>query len=390
MRVLARDAITSSPDMSLTLKLQQHGWTGLLSTAILTSTAAAVKIEDADVVLVDMSCYAEEDTLRMHGDSNYIGLHDSVDVIAKLERTHAWTVKDGAGFVFMGPHPGTKLGGGACSLPNSYFLVSEPNQMCNIAQARANMTIAPYNAIAHAPTMKHILDTDRIHRVWFRGTCSSDASGRGLRLIFANSIAQSEYASNPEIIVACKGRNHSETMREMLASNFCLTIAGRGSSSRRINEIILAGCIPVFVGPPWHVRPLTNHIPWGNISLFFEIRNPSRWCPGGDATKDPWVLSSSRKQPLPEHATKYVVDNPIDVIRVLEAYSNEKIAEIRSHLIAQRPLMMFGGHEPGQMSLATLALMDDMCTYGKRLGMREAWRNEKTRLSGGYLLTPSR
>lgn len=390
-RVLEEEGIRNGPDSALTLSIQQHGWTRLLSHVILTSTAAAVNIEEADVVLVDMSCYADEDTLYWNGDPRYKGLSDASDVISQLKRTPAWKTKEGAGFVFMGPHPYSfrKYGkNGPCGLHNSYFLAPQPSQMCTIDQARANLTIVPYNAVAHAPTLKQTMRSERIHLVWFRGDCHGPDSGKLLRSFFTNAIEQSEYASDPRVIVTCKGQNHTQTTREMLASNFCLSISGDETSTRRISETIVSGCIPVFVGPPWHTRPLPVHIPWDEIALFFELRNSSRWSSGGDASSDR-LIRLDALQALPENAIKYLVDEPRDVVKILETYSSGTIARFRSRVVAYRSNIMYGGHEPGQASFGPLAIMDSMCAYGKKLHMRDAWQDEKKRLSGRYLLTPS-
>jgi hypothetical protein len=176
----------------------------------------------------------------------------------------------------------------------------------------------------------------------------------------------------------------------MIASDFCLALSGDTASSRRISEIIVSGCIPVFVGPPWHSRPLQKHIPWDKIALFFEIRNAFRWPAGYNANVlagfDPRLIQELSGD---ENATKYVVDGPLEVLRILEMYSRSTIAKLRSRVIAHRSIMMYGGHEPGQASFGTLAIMDDICAYGKKLYVRDAWQDEKMRLSGGHLLTPT-
>jgi hypothetical protein len=389
-------------DSVLSLKVAQHGWPELLINAILVSTVSAVNIEDADVVLVDMSCFADEDALRWHGNGGLVGLRDAWQILSQLKRTPAWTVDNGAGFAFMGPHPYSYFGygehgpcglpmcfggKGPCGLKNSYFLAAEPGQMCSYEQARANSTIVPYNAVTHIPTMKQALEANRTRLVWFRASCGGNNSGKGFRLFLANATAKSEYASNPQVIISCKAVDHMETSREMLTSTFCLVIAGDTPSGRRISEIVIAGCIPVFVGPPWHIRPLSRYVPWDQFSLFIEVNNAARWCPKHDITKDE-LISLTAMQPLPEGAMKHVVNDPIDIIPLLEAYSPKRIEMLRAQVIAHRSIMMHGGHEPGQASLAPLAIMNDLCTYGKQLNMRASWREEKTRLAGGFLLTP--
>lgn len=391
MRVMDIDHIKGTPDTVLAIQLQQHGWPAVLSNAILSTTLAAVTLEDADVALVDMSCYAEEDILRLHGDRNYVGLRDAHDVLSKLKQTPAWAVKGGAGFVLMAPHPNTFDAYHAsrpCYLPNSYFIAADPTRMCSVAQAAENLTIAPSNCIADIPSKATIMEADRTRLVWFRGACSNVTSGRGMRKFFVDALRK-EAASTDEsdVLVTCALGNHSATMQEILTTNFCLTFSGDGMPSRRISEVIAAGCIPVLIGPPWHIRPLPDYIRWEEFSLFFEMRNAARWTPGGDPEKD-HLITSPWAQKIPPNARYYIVDEPRQVIDALRSVPQSEIGKLKNKLMDYRSYMMFGGLEPGETSLATLAMMNNMCAYGKRLRMRETWQAEKARLGGGYLLDP--
>lgn len=68
--------------------------------------------------------------------------------------------------------------------------------------------------------------------------------------------------------VACTDRNyppnamrvqpHRQLLENMTRSNFCLMLPGNSQSSQRLTEAFLTGCIPVFIGPPWHSLPLTQ------------------------------------------------------------------------------------------------------------------------------------
>ena len=57
----------------------------------------------------------------------------------------------------------------------------------------------------------------------------------------------------------------------------------------------LAGCIPVFIGPPWHALPLGHVIDWGSVALFFKISGPRPWLRQDEA----WKLELPM-QPPPE------------------------------------------------------------------------------------------
>lgn len=47
-------------------------------------------------------------------------------------------------------------------------------------------------------------------------------------------------------------------MELYLTSKFCLMLPGDSQTSRRLPEAVMAGCVPVFLGPPFHSMPLAN------------------------------------------------------------------------------------------------------------------------------------
>jgi hypothetical protein len=383
------DHMPSTPDTSLSLIYQQHGWPRVLTNAILTSSIAATRVEDADVIFVDWSCFAEEDILRMHGNASLVGLKDAHNAIQRLKYTHAWAANGGAGFVFAGAHPNTLLECAPCQpcrLLNSYFLVVEPTSACSVSQSRENATIVPYNAIVNIPSHRRALTQRRTRLAWFRGACSDVSSGRSLRRYFASSAANLTASYKSHVLISCKGLSHSETLREMLESEFCLVIAGDGLSSRRISEVMASGCIPVFIGPPWHTRPFEQYIEWGKLSLFFEMSDPSKYVPPSANWKQDHLISSPYLQLPPSKTETYVVDEPNDVLDKLASFTKNEIAIRRQHLLANRQFMLWGGLELGESSLAIQAAIDGMCKHGKKVQMKQRLRETKAMLAGGHLL----
>lgn len=49
-----------------------------------------------------------------------------------------------------------------------------------------------------------------------------------------------------------------QLMAKMRRSLFCPIVASNVQSSRRLSEAVLNGCIPVFIGPPFHTLPLAQ------------------------------------------------------------------------------------------------------------------------------------
>ena len=62
-------------------------------------------------------------------------------------------------------------------------------------------------------------------------------------------------------------------MDRMKSTLFCLVLPGDSASARRTSEIFMAGCIPVFLGPPYGSMPLAEEggIDYKASSLFFNV-----------------------------------------------------------------------------------------------------------------------
>ena len=60
-------------------------------------------------------------------------------------------------------------------------------------------------------------------------------------------------------------------MLQMRRSVFCFLLPGDTPSSRRLSDIIIAGCIPVFLGAPYHAMPFADEIAYADFALFFRL-----------------------------------------------------------------------------------------------------------------------
>ena len=59
---------------------------------------------------------------------------------------------------------------------------------------------------------------------------------------------------------------------------FCIIMRGGVESSRALNDAFLGGCIPVFVGPPFHTLPFASQIAYEDFAVFFELQDLA-WVP---------------------------------------------------------------------------------------------------------------
>ena len=64
---------------------------------------------------------------------------------------------------------------------------------------------------------------------------------------------------------------HAELELDYRQSQFCPLLAGDSAATWRLPEVLMAGCIPVFLFPPLHAVPLPYDIAWKDIAIFINI-----------------------------------------------------------------------------------------------------------------------
>lgn len=216
-----------------------------------------------------------------------------VDAEARAGSTHALVV-------VLEDHPHYNLNVFKQADERIFRVVLEVNQVPVAQRALRRFLIAPYAATANSFLRAPSATGDSL--LFFRGTCrngDSDSSGMHLR---HHIVAALKSASPPAvseslpILASCtcaicpQAANHNSVLEDLARARFCLVIAGDTASSRRLSEIMAAGCIPVFVGPPWHTLPLSPFIDYFSFALFFLLEEQT-WH-RGDAERfepDPWT-----------------------------------------------------------------------------------------------------
>ncbi|KAI7845970.1 hypothetical protein COHA_000516 [Chlorella ohadii] len=105
----------------------------------------------------------------------------------------------------------------------------------------------------------------------------------------------------PDLRLSCAGQSrsvsHSNMTRHLRQSVFCIVTPGETPSSAQLTESILAGCIPVFVGPPWHVMPLHRDVDWAGMGVFINITSDTPWLVANE-TAGGWQSQRSIEQQL--------------------------------------------------------------------------------------------
>jgi hypothetical protein len=74
---------------------------------------------------------------------------------------------------------------------------------------------------------------------------------------------------DPDLMVDCGGvasrsageqTDHSSFMKLLFRTRYCPVIAGDEQNSQHVVERYIAGCIPIFVGPPYHALPFETEV----------------------------------------------------------------------------------------------------------------------------------
>lgn len=77
--------------------------------------------------------------------------------------------------------------------------------------------------------------------------------------------------SETEQLQADVAVSQDDVITEFYSSQFCLMLPGDAASSRRVVEAIKYGCVPVFVGPPFHAEVLPRHIDFGGLGVVVKV-----------------------------------------------------------------------------------------------------------------------
>ena len=225
-----------------------------------------------------------------------------------------WLRHNGADFIFYDSHPGFRWGRPGerirekqCfSFTNSTSLVVDRPMRtgCTTFMRMPRILVTPYKPNTPLAGARRVvlLDplslADRAHLLYFRASChlmKTENHGKSFRWylsehVFANS-------RTPEVDVSCTNRElggqhatFTDMFDDMRNSTFCLALPGDSSSTRRLSEIMLANCIPVFAGPPYHSMPFHHTVNWSAAGVFFNISNYSPWMDG----KFSWHLASDK------------------------------------------------------------------------------------------------
>lgn len=203
----------------------------------------------------------------------------------------------------------------------TWLIVDTPQRnICPTFREMPRLFVTPYapNSLGQSNPDRlgiplQVLLTSRQTLLYSRAQChlqKTANAGKSMRLFFAQHVM----ANEPDVDVKCTNRElggHHAPFEEMFTamshSKFCMAFPGDAASTRRLSELMLSGCIPVFPGPPYHSMPFSNHIDWQAAGVFFNITDYTPWT---DETLE-FSLSSSIRAVSPNEARWWVPDAPV-------------------------------------------------------------------------------
>lgn len=162
---------------------------------------------------------------------------------------------------------------------------------------------------------------------------------------------------------------HAEEMREMASSVFCPVLPGDTQSSRRLGEAFLAGCIPVFIGAPWHTLSMPGFVDYARAAVFISVRQRPWFIIGGPMDRngrtigDDWYLDAT-----PPVGAVHVVDTIDDVLPLLRSIPDDRREAMRAAVLEYRPLFSHAPLDGAETSPLTDLILERACLAATRQG----------------------
>ncbi|KAL4854407.1 hypothetical protein ACK3TF_004916 [Chlorella vulgaris] len=280
--------------------------------------------------------------------------------------------RQGRDYVFHTPltNPGKAYKRMCTDMLYSHTLVVEHPLSCiNKGRPKVSLRetqILPYSAVANAGDLSApIVGSLRPTFMYMQANCGTAQCGMLMRLTIAEALA----GSPADVQVKCANRPvrqpkpHAQVQLEMRRSVLCLLVPGDNVSSGRLTEAILAGCIPVFIGDPWHELPF-NHgeVEWPNIAVFIKVQSPG------------WTNATTCAAPLKQWNQKADVTYATATVASLDAafaylraLPKEAIERRQAALERERTKFMYAAPPGRDSSALSDIVFTNLLGYGRRL-----------------------
>ncbi|PRW51030.1 Dihydrolipoyllysine-residue acetyltransferase component of pyruvate dehydrogenase complex [Chlorella sorokiniana] len=397
---------------SLAPEAYQYSQEHWLAQAIRNSSRFSPDVATADFVFVDLHCYHTAWMAWLHP-LNEAGRQAQPSpeyhirrALAALQGMKRFRETKGGDFGVVHPAPlmkGLLSEDTACEdLASVLNMVPERQLLCVWTQdshRAGKSVILPYAAVSDIDIEAPVVPSaERETFLFFRGGCGSTdpavrpyfAAGKMLRWALVRAL---NAAPQPDVHAGCTcdictgHMPHKELVQRMGRSVFCPIVASNTQSSRRLSEAILTGCIPVFIGEPFHSLPLASDVDYKSFAVFINVTDTSSWV---NASSPKWehnhMIRKAWKLDDPSLASSMIsVARLEDVVGVLRAMPADQVAARQAALLANRLKFWYpaasaaaytasGGAvptagAPGGSELAEI-LMRKMCRRAAAVGSR--------------------
>ncbi|KAK9798884.1 hypothetical protein WJX73_000470 [Symbiochloris irregularis] len=371
----------------------QHAGPYWLKKHIEASSFRAKSVEEADAVFVYDYCLMMRWLTAMHSPTPPWSSPENPLTDPMLELGHAYRTmmatprfqeSGGRDLAMFFPHPllYVPVQQEHCgSTHEALKLVVEAAEVkiCADPAVKANGLIVPYASPEFIEDDEEQAP-ERTTFMFFLGSCEAPPSNLGKAMRKRIGTLNSTLPADSTSLISCSLRMaHSELRKQTRSSQFCLLPPGDTASSRRITDIILAGCIPVFIGRPWHSMPLAGFVNYRDLAVFIEVselihlaQDPHTWrdiSPNSTATN---VFAPQFWFP-DAHAYDDMIkiDFVEDIEPTLKAIPQEEVerklkavAAARSYFLYRKPAPP---HPPLEGPNAADAIVDAICTHAKPL-----------------------
>ncbi|KAL4423724.1 hypothetical protein ABPG75_001025 [Micractinium tetrahymenae] len=185
------------------------------------------------------------------------------------------------------------------------------------------------------------------------------SAGQRLRHYVTTTLANDSDAFMHGTCQGCAGQlSHTQAMNKYQTSTFCLVLAGDAPSSRRATEVILHGCLPVYVGPPFNSAPFASAIDYSKFGLVVHVGDTSGWVstPIHERQAHEWVPEAG--------APNFIIANISQLLPALRSVSAGRIREMQAALQRVRRAFLWKSVlSPEQPSAVDLALHQVLPSY---------------------------
>eukprot|EP00884_Botryococcus_braunii_P010828 jgi/Botrbrau1/19747/Bobra.0902s0001.1 len=400
------------PFYSLSHQYQQNAGPWYVYEALKNSKRLVKDANQADIIFVYDYCYLmwalSEDHAKYHWWTRrnlaYAGKQENpgkplMAAYQLMMEMLPWQRTNGSQYVFFQPHSGFSFGDDATTIEyykmlehdfahSLHLLVERSQRMRFSTYTPDNVLVVPYSSTPY-PDMPEVngmrLPETRSKLLFFRGSCAPLTHvGQRMRYEVVKALRE---LKDPDIDVCCVGNPPDADLKcevdderlevHMVDSRFCLALPGAAQSSQRLSKSFLTGCIPLFLGPPFHTMPLAGIIDYHASTVIVNITMTDVWF--GDEHKVDWNPEAKlpdavheRKHPkwwLPDAMSNEIVARHTmeDVVHYLKSMSREDLDEKHANVLKNAPLFFYSERleTPPDPPSASDAVIEGMCRYAR-------------------------